>query len=190
MNELAQEGRETARTGVVFGLATIILGVLCIFAPGFTGLGVTVLVAILLIAAGIARLIFAFKAGSFGKGVLTFLLGGLSILCGIVMMARPLLGLASLTLVLAAYFVVDGIVEMVAAFKIKPLKGWGWMLFGGIASLVLAGLIIYEWPFSGQWAIGVLIGIRLIFAGSAMIALGSMGEELVDEVEEAATGRM
>ena len=52
----------------------------------------------------------------------------------------------------------------------------------------LLGLILYEWPFSGQWAIGVLVGIRLILAGSAMIALGSMGEEFVDEVEKATTG--
>lgn len=74
MNELAQEGRETARTGVVFGLATIILGVLCIFAPGFTGLGVTVLVAILLIAAGIG----IFRGAEWARlvGALVAMIGG------------------------------------------------------------------------------------------------------------------
>ena len=187
MNELSQATRDTARTGTIFGIATLIFGILCVVAPGISGLSVTFLVAVLLIAAGIARLFFAFQSGSFGKGLLTFLLGGLSILFGIVIMARPLLGLASLTMVLAAFFVADGIVEIIAAFKVKPVKGWGWMLFDGILSLLLGGLIIYEWPFSGRWAIGVLVGVRLIFAGWSMIALGSMGEAYVDEVEKGVT---
>lgn len=187
MDEMVQAGRDSARAGVVMGLATTIFGVLCLFAPGLSGLGVTVFVAVLMIAAGIARLVYAFKAGSFGKGLLTFLFGGLSILVGVVMMARPLVGLQSLTMVLAAFFVADGLVEMIMAFKVRPTRGWGWMLFGGLASLILAGLIIYEWPYSGEWAIGILLGIRLIFAGTSMIALGAMGEGFVDEAERAAS---
>ncbi len=183
MSKATQAAREGARTGTMFGIVTLILGILCIVAPGISGVSVTVMVAVLLIAAGLARLVFAFQADSFGKGVLIFLFGGVSVLCGVLMIARPVLGLASLTMILAAYFVADGIVDMIAAFKVKPVKGWGWMLFGGILSLVLAGMIIYEWPVSGLWAIGVLVGVRLIFAGWSMIALGTVGEAIVDESE-------
>ena len=187
MNEVAQATREIVRPGTVYGIATLILGGLCVLAPFISGIGVTLLVGLFLLAAGIARLFFAFKAGSFGKGLLTFLLGGLSIVCGLVFFARPLLGLASLTVVLVAFFIVDGIVEIVAAFKIKPLKGWGRMLLGGIISILLAILIAYEWPVSGAYAIGILVGIRLLVAGWSMIGVVVTAEDLADDVEGATT---
>ena len=108
---------------------------------------------------------------------------GLAILCGVVMLARPMLGLASLTMVLAIYFLVDGVFEIIAAFKIRGERGWFWLILGGIVSLVLAYFIWREWPVSGTWAVGILVGIRLIFAGWSMIALGGMGEAAADEVE-------
>jgi uncharacterized membrane protein HdeD (DUF308 family) len=184
MNELSQAMRESSRTGTVLGIATIIFGVLAIFMPMFAGLMATTIVGVLLIAGGIARTIYAFKEESFGKGVLVFLLGGLYIAGGVILMARPLLGLAALTLVLAVVFLVDGISEIVAAFKVRGRKGWFWLVIGGIASIVLAYLIWRQWPVSGRWAVGILVGARLIFAGWSMIALGAVGESVVDEVEK------
>jgi uncharacterized membrane protein HdeD (DUF308 family) len=131
------------------------------------------MVAILLVAAGIVRMLWAFKAESFGKGILAFLLGGLTLGVGIVVLARPLVMLASLTLILGVYFLLDGIFDIVGAFSIKPAKGWGWMVFGGAMSILLSGLIWSQWPLSGAWAIGILVGVRLVFAGTAMIALGT-----------------
>jgi uncharacterized membrane protein HdeD (DUF308 family) len=131
------------------------------------------MVAILLVAAGIVRMLWAFKAESFGKGILAFLLGGLTLGVGIVVLARPLVMLASLTLILGVYFLLDGIIDIVGAFSIKPAKGWGWMVFGGAMSILLSGLIWSQWPLSGAWAIGILVGVRLVFAGTAMIALGT-----------------
>jgi uncharacterized membrane protein HdeD (DUF308 family) len=157
----------------VFGIAVLILGILAIMAPMAAGIATSSLVAILLIVAGIVRIVWAFKAGSFGKGVLAFLIGGVSVFSGILVLARPLLGLASLTLLLAAYFVVEGIFAILAAFKIKPAAGWGWMLFDGIITLLLGGMIWSEWPLSGAWAVGILVGVRLIFGGWSMIFLGS-----------------
>ena len=183
MTELSQTMRASSRTGIVLGIATIILGALAMLMPMVSGLAATALVAVFLIAGGIARTIFAFKAGSFGKGVLVLLFGGLSIVCGVVMLFRPILGLASLTMVLAAYFAVDGIFEIVAGFKVRRSKGWFWLIIGGVASLVLAYLIWRELPVSGAWAVGILVGVRLIFAGWSMIALGAFGEEAIDEAE-------
>lgn len=184
MNELGSGLKKASRRGMVLGIALVILGLLSIMAPMITGVTVSVLVGVLMIAAGIARLIWAFQAGSFGKGVLTFLLGGLLIVTGLVMLFRPVIGMASLAMLLAAFFLVDGIFEIVAAFKVKPEKGWGWLLFGGIASIVLAALIWWQWPISGAWAIGVLVGVKLLLAGSAMIALGSMGSGVAGRMAE------
>jgi uncharacterized membrane protein HdeD (DUF308 family) len=144
-------------------------------------MAVAMIVAILLIAAGIARAVFAFKAESFGRGVLMFLFGGFSVLCGIVMLVRPMIGLASLTAVLAAYFFADGIMGILGGFRARPIRGWGWMIFGGIVSVVLAVLIWWEWPVSGEWAIGVLVGVNLISTGWSMIMLGGVGDAVLDE---------
>jgi uncharacterized membrane protein HdeD (DUF308 family) len=67
------------------------------------------------------------------------------------------------------------------AFQQKPRAGWGWMLFGGIVSVILGALIWSNWPLSGAWAVGVVVGIRLISRGWAMIALGSFGAELASQ---------
>ena len=63
-------------------------------------------------------------------------------------------------------------------------KGWFWLLVGGIAAIILALMIWRDWPFSGEWAIGILVGIRLIFAGWSMVALGAVGDAVVDVAEE------
>jgi len=157
----------------IFGIAVLILGILSIMAPMAAGVATASLVAVFLIVAGIIRIIWAFKAGSFGQGVLAFLLGGISVLGGILVLARPLLGLASLALLLAVYFVVEGIFAIIASFKLKPAAGWGWMLFDGIITLLLGGMIWNQWPLSGAWAVGILVGVRLVFAGCSMIFLGS-----------------
>ena len=91
------------------------------------------------------------------------------------MVVQPGMALASLTLVLAIYFLVDGLVMLFAAFSVKPARGWGWLLFNGIITLLLGLLIFGQWPLSGAWAIGILVGVRLLFAGMTMIALGSSG---------------
>lgn len=182
MNELGGSLKKASRRGVVLGIALVILGILSIMAPMVTGVTVSVLVGVLMIAAGIARLIWAFQAGSFGKGALTFLLGGLLIIVGLVMLFRPVMGMASLAMLLAAFFLVDGVFEVIAAFKVKPEKGWGWLLFGGAASIILAALIWWQWPISGIWAVGILVGVKLLFAGFAMIALGSVGSGVAKRV--------
>lgn len=184
MNELGSGIKQVSRRGMVLGIALVILGFLSILAPMITGVTVSVLVGVFMVAAGIARLIWAFQAGSFGKGILTFLLGGLLIVTGLAMMFRPMIGMASMALMLAVFFLADGIFEIVAAFKVKPGKGWGWLLFGGIVSIILAGLIFWQWPLSGVWAIGILVGVKLLFAGFAMIALGSLGAGVAKRVGE------
>lgn len=156
-----------------FGVTAIILGVLCLLAPGLTGISVITLVGFFVLAAGIVRMIWAFQAGSFGKGLLMFAIGGLTLLCGIALVANPLFASGVLTVVLAVYFIVDGISEIVGAVQLRPESGWGWMLFGGIVSVWLGIIIWRQFPLSGVWAIGILLGIKLFFVGLIMVTGGS-----------------
>ena len=108
-----------------------------------------------------------------GAGILGTLLGLLTLLCGVLMLFRPVFGVAALTLMLAVYFLVDGVGEIVVAFRMKPGKGWGWMLFGGIVAVLLGFMIWRQWPLSGAWAIGTLVGIHLMLNGWTMVMTGA-----------------
>ena len=176
----------SSRKGTVLGLTTVILGILAMMVPMISGLTVTVAVAALVLAAGVAMTAYAFSAGTFWQGLFQFLFGGLTALAGAVLLTRPLLGLASITMVLVVYFLIDGLTTIVLGFRAKPTNGWGWMVLSGIACVVLSVLIWRDWPFSGQWAIGILVGVRLVMSGWVMIMLGGIGEVVASSPQRAA----
>ena len=160
-----------AGLGMALGIGIVIAGVLAVFSPLVAGLSVTIAVGVLLIVSGVSRLFLAFKMGSFGRGLLMFVLGVLTLVAGGYLAARPGMGLATLTLVLAAYLFVEGLFEIIYAFRLRPIKGWGWTLFSGIAALVLGVMIWRQFPVSGMWAVGTIAGIHMIFAGSSTASL-------------------
>jgi uncharacterized membrane protein HdeD (DUF308 family) len=152
--------------------------------PFVSGVAVTSFVAVLITAAGLTMTMYAFKAGSFGKGLLQFLFGGITIVCGVAMFVTPMLSMFTLTGVLMVYFVVDGGFSIYSGVKGRPAPGWGWVIISGIASIVLAVLLYREWPDSGTYAVGLLVGIRLIFAGWSIAMLGMLGDVTVDVAKE------
>ncbi len=174
MNELAAAAKAGGKRMTVFGVIAIILGILAMLTPAAAGTSVLLVVGVLVLVAGIVRIIWAFGSGSVGKGLLMFALGVLTLLCGIAILANPLFASGLLTIVLAIYFVLDGIAEIVAGIKRRPGLGWIWMIVAGIVSILLGVLIWRQFPLSGIWAIGILLGIKLFFVGLIMITAGSV----------------
>lgn len=186
MNELSDIARAPSRVGTGWGFAIMLLGMLCVMTPYVSGVAVNTMVAVLVAAAGLTMTTYAFKAGKFGKGLLQFLFGGITIFAGVVMLVRPMLGLFTMTAVLIAWFIVDGVFAIIAGIRGKGAPGWGWVIVSGVASLVLGILLWRQWPASGAFAIGLLVGIRLIFTGWSIAMLGMMGDATVDVVEDTA----
>ncbi len=184
MSELSNIARLPARVGTGWGFAVMLLGVLAVMVPFVSGVAVTSFVAVLITAAGLTMTMYAFKAGSFGKGLLQFLFGGITVVCGIAMFVTPLIGMFTLTGILMVYFLVDGIFAIFSGVKGRPAPGWGWVIISGIVSIVLAVLLYREWPDSGTYAIGLLVGIRLIFTGWSIAMLGMLGDATVDVAKE------
>jgi len=172
MNDLSK----TSKNIKIWGWLVLIAGVLALLSPLVSGVTVAIMVGALMMVAGISRLIHAFQGGGFWSG----LFGIITTIAGLVMMGRPLLGLATLTMVLVVYFVVVGLSEIIAAFQLRPVQGWGFLLFSGFISVVLGYMIWSQWPISGVWAVGTLVGIQLIFSGLTMISLGSAVKDLAD----------
>lgn len=180
-----QEMLDTIKThagiGLAAGIFIAIAGILALLAPLAAGLSIAIAVGILLIVSGVSRLFLAFRMGSFGRGLLMFVLGVLSAFAGLYMVARPGMALATITIVLAAYFIVDGVFEIIWAFRLRPIRGWGWTLFSGIVALALGIMIWRQFPVSGIWAVGTLAGIHLIFGGSSIASLCSAARSAAKE---------
>jgi uncharacterized membrane protein HdeD (DUF308 family) len=185
MSDLSDIVRTPGRIGTGWGFAIMLLGILAVSAPFVSGVAATSFVAVLITAAGLTMTMYAFKAGSFGKGLLQFLFGGITIVCGVAMFVTPMFSMFTLTGVLMVYFLVDGIFAIFSGVKGRPAPGWGWVIISGTASIVLAVLLWRQWPDSGTYAVGLLVGIRLIFTGWSIAMLGMLGDATVDVVEDA-----
>jgi len=180
----AHEAKKNATWLIVLGILTVILGIMAIARPMISGMAVTLFIGGLLTFMGVLQIIAAFKSGQWGSGIVGTLIGGLSIAAGLLLIFRPIAGLATLTLFLAAYFLVDGIFEIITAFKMKPEQGWGWMLFNGIVAALLGFLLWRQWPYSGEFAIGFLFGIHILMSGIVMTVVGFGGRRISGAVED------
>lgn len=169
--EMLSTIKRHAGVGTAVGILVVVAGILALLSPLVAGLAIAIAVGVLLIASGVSRLFLAFRMGSFGHGLMVFLLGALAIVIGGYMISRPGMALGTLTLVLAVYFAVDGVFQVLWAFRLRPIKGWGWALFSGIVSLALGVMIWRQFPVSGVWAVGTLAGIQMVFGGSSVASL-------------------
>jgi uncharacterized membrane protein HdeD (DUF308 family) len=169
MNNALDSVKSGGTSMSVLGVIAMILGMLCMVMPGITGLSVMTMVGVLVLAAGLVRMFWAFKAGSFGKGLLAFLLGVLTLLAGVALLANPLFAASLMTILLAIYFIADGIVEIAAGMGRS-----GWLVFAGIVSILLGILLWRQFPMiGGVFAIGILFGIKLFMVGLIMVTGGS-----------------
>lgn len=159
---------------VIEGIVLLILGVLAIIVPPLATLGITIFLGWLFLISGVVGLVMTFMARR-GPGFWWSLLSGiLGIVAGLVLLIWPLTGAVSLTLVLTAFFIVEGIASIMYALEHRrELSGrWGLMLASGIVDLILAAIILAGFPGTVLWALGLLVGINMIFGGASLIGLG------------------
>jgi uncharacterized membrane protein HdeD (DUF308 family) len=164
-----QEIRKNSGLTIALGAILLVVGFAIMGSPLVAGISVSLIVGIMLILSGVSQFVFAVKSG---KGLLTISIAALTTIIGGYMIANPGAALASLTIILAAYLVVSGIFEIILAVQVRPAPGWLWALFGGFISLWLGAMIWGQFPLSGAWAIGILLGLRVFFSGWTMLMLG------------------
>jgi uncharacterized membrane protein HdeD (DUF308 family) len=158
---------------LVEGIVLVVLGAAAIIVPAVATLAFTLFIGWLFLISGIVGLITTFwmrHAPGFWWSLIS---GVIAIAAGIVLILWPISGSISLTLVLIAFFLIEGIVTILYAFEHRAqLSGrWGWMLASGIVDLILAGIIFAGLPGSALWALGLLVGINMLFGGTAMIGM-------------------
>jgi uncharacterized membrane protein HdeD (DUF308 family) len=158
---------------LVEGIILVILGLAAILVPPLATLTFTIVIGWIFLVSGVVGLfttIWARQAPGFWWSLISALIG---IAAGLVLLFSPLRGTVSLTLVLIAFFVIEGIASIMYAIEHRnQLSGrWGWMLISGIIDLILAGIIFAGLPGTAAWALGLLVGINMVFGGAALIGM-------------------
>jgi uncharacterized membrane protein HdeD (DUF308 family) len=169
--DVSKEVKKGLNWSIGIGFLLILLGILAIAFPFFSALAVEVWIAWIILFGGVGKLIYAVQTRSERGFIWKFLLSILYITTGMFLLFDPLEGILSLTLTLGIFLLIEGLFESIFAFQVRPQSNWIWLLSNGITTLLLGGLIWLEWPLSGEFAIGLLVGISLIFSGFSRILL-------------------
>ena len=170
---LTQVMREHWGLFLAEGIVLVVLGLLAIVIPPLATLAVAIFLGWLLLISGVAGLITTFMARGAPGFWWSLISAVLGIAAGLVLLARPVAGAVSLTLLLIVFFIIEGVASIMYALEHRKEVGgqWAWMLVSGIIDLVLAAIIWGGLPGTAEWALGLLVGINMLFGGSALIAM-------------------
>ena len=163
---------------IAIGVLFIILGLLAIAEPLLAGLAIALLVGWLLIIGGVVHFVAAFGGGGAWRVIVQVLLGILYLVGGVYFLTHPLLGLGTLTLLLAGIILAEAVLEIVVYFLHRQAHGSTWLLFNAVITLFVGGLIWFHWPSSSVWAIGTLVGINLLMSGFSRLMVGMAARNL------------
>lgn len=160
----------------------ILLGLFAIAEPWTAGLGVTLLVGWLLMVGAVAHFISAFKGHGARHVILQVVVGLVYLIGGLYFLTHTIMGVSTLTLLLSIVILAEGVLEVLAYFRLRNMHGASWLLLNGVVTLLLGGMIWFHWPSSSIWAIGTLVGVNLLMTGISRLMLGLAARKLASAV--------
>lgn len=167
----ADIARQASTLSILWGVLLIIFGMVAIGSPFLAAVAVSTLIAWLIVLAGVVHIMLGVRTHGAGSMIWKLLVGLAYLFFGVYLILHPVLGVASLTLLLALLFLIEGVLEIILFFNLRALGGSSWMLVDGLVSLLLGGMIYVHWPSSSAWAIGTLVGISMIISGFTRVML-------------------
>ncbi len=163
---------------MTIGVIAIVIGCIAILVPAVAAVGTAIFIGWILVIAGAFLVAAAFSAQSVGSLVLRLLWAAITVIVGIWLIVEPHNGTLTLTLVLGVYFLFMGITRVTVAFLGRGQPNAGWVGLSGVLGLLIGILVLVKFPSSADWAIGLLVGIDLIFAGWTLTSIALVGKEL------------
>lgn len=171
------------------GVLVALLGLIAVVSPFVTGIAITFVLGVVLLVGAVGHVVAAFSGRGWSGFLFQVLLAILYAVAGISLLVEPIVGLVTLTLLLVAYLLVEGVVEVVQGFRVRPARGWGWLVASGAISVALAVLLFAGFPATAAWALGLLVGLSLLTTGLSMVMVGmSGGREAGRATEQPAGG--
>jgi len=186
--ELARRIGERRREFFWIGIAISVIGVLALFFPVVATLTVELMIGWLLVLVGLVTLFSSFHVEGTGAFFGTLLLALLDIGVGLYLITHPGIGILTLTLLLAALFLVEGAVQLSFAFEMRDRQGWIWILLSGLVSIAVGLLIAGGMPGTSLFALGLVVGINFLSTGLAFIVLSQSLPEDRGDIQGAQSG--
>jgi uncharacterized membrane protein HdeD (DUF308 family) len=174
--------RQASTLSIVWGILLIVLGMAAVGSPFLAAVAVNVAIAWLIVLAGAVHAILAFRAHGAGSMIWRLLVGVAYVCFGVYLILHPVLAVASLTLLLATLFLIEGILDIVLYVKMRSTGGSIWLLTDGIITLLLGLLIYMQWPSSTAWAIGTLVGVSMIISGISRVMMSLAARKVAQTV--------
>jgi uncharacterized membrane protein HdeD (DUF308 family) len=179
MDPAVREGlAKSWKSLMVIGGIAILIGCVAIVVPAAAAVGTAIFIGWILVIAGAFLVAGAFMAHSIGTVILRLLWAFLTVIVGLYLIVEPHSGTLTLTLVLGLYFLFMGVTRVTAAFLARGQQGAGLVGLSGFCGLVIGILVLAKFPSSADWAIGLLVGIDLIFAGWTLVSVAFVGKDL------------
>jgi uncharacterized membrane protein HdeD (DUF308 family) len=171
--EMSAAVREHWKAFLIEGVLLVILGLAAMIVPPLASLAVTIFLGWMFLISGIAGLVLTFWARQMPGFWWSLISAVLAVGAGIILLAKPVQGTLTLTIVVGAYFLAEGVATIMYALEHRRelSERWSWLLFAGILDILIAGMIITGLPGSAEWAIGLLVGINLLFGGATLIGM-------------------
>jgi uncharacterized membrane protein HdeD (DUF308 family) len=176
--------REIARRWgwfLALGIVLVLIGMAAILFPFLSTIAAKIAIGWIFLVAGVVEVFHAFYVQRWAGFFWNLLIGLLYIVAGGWLAFFPLTGILTLTIVIAALFIAEGIMELVMGFRMRPHEGWGWVVFSGLVAVAAGLLIALSLPASAVWALGLLAGINLLFSGWSFIYLALSGKRASEE---------
>ena len=172
-SEMSAAVREHWRAFLIEGILLVILGLAAMIVPPLASLAVTIFLGWMFLISGIAGLALTLWARGMPGFWWSLISAALGIVAGIILLAKPVQGTLTLTIVVGAYFLAEGVATIMYALEHRrELSGrWSWLLVAGLLDILIAAMIITGLPGSAEWAIGLLVGINLLFGGATLIGV-------------------
>jgi uncharacterized membrane protein HdeD (DUF308 family) len=156
---------------LVEGVVLVVLGLAAIMLPVIATLALAIFLGWLFLISGIVGLITTFMMRNAPGFWWSLLSAVLALGAGLILLASPVSGAVSLTLVLIVFFVIEGVASIMLALEHRTAGRWGWLMASGIVDLILAALILAGLPGTAAWALGLLVGTNMLFGGASMIGM-------------------
>lgn len=155
------------------GILLAVLGVAALILPPLASLAIAIFLGWMFLVSGIGGLIVTYWARSTPGFWWSLISAALAVLAGMLLLARPMQAVLTLTIVLGAYFLAEGVATIMYALEHRrePSSRWSWLLISGLVDIAISFLVITGLPSSAEWAIGILVGINLLFGGATLIGM-------------------
>jgi len=175
---------------VILGIMLAMIGAIAMAAPLAAGIAVEMFVGVMMLSRGAMQLYYGIKVRHWGHrfgsymGLGSIVVALLSVAVGVLLLINPIAGLRFLTLALAVYLVLTGGFEILHAIELSAVKAWGFIMLSGAVSVMLGVLIWRQWPLSGHWAMGVMVGASFVVSGMGIVMLGLAGRASLGALSE------